>query len=207
MTTFPEPAGFLTDPPVDDQVGKMYSSDLEHQGYVANLTRVSAHSPDTLGVLSYALRLATDLCGLDVTERNLVVTATASGLGDAYCSFAFGSKLAGSIGAEITADIVRGDDGRLTQRGQLLASWGRQVARDPNGTTADQVEELRTAGFDDRQIFGLTFFVALRVAFSTVNDALGATPDAELLARSPEELGDAVTFGRVSNGAAGQEAS
>ena len=133
MTTFPEPAGFLTDPPVDDQVGKMYSSDLEHQGYVANLTRVWAHSPDTLGVLSYALRLATDLCGLDVTERNLVVTATASGLGDAYCSFAFGSKLAGSIGAEITADIVRGDDGRLTQRGQLLASWGRQVARDPNG--------------------------------------------------------------------------
>ena len=196
MTTFPEPAGFLADPPVDEQVGTMYSSDLELQGYVANLTRVWAHSPETLGVLSYALRLATDLCGLDPVERNLVVTAAASAFGDAYCSFAFGSKLAGSVGADITAAIVHGDDGRLTQRGRLLASWARQVADDPNGATAEQVEALREGGFDDRQIFGLTFYVALRVAFSTVNDALGATPDPELLARTPEQLDDAVTFGR-----------
>jgi alkylhydroperoxidase family enzyme len=207
MTTFPEPAGFLADPPLDDQVSRMYSSELEQQGYVANLTRVWAHSPDTLGVLSHALRLATDLCGLDQVERNLVVTAAASGLGDAYCSLAFGSKLARSIGAEITADIVRGDDGPLTQRGRLLAAWARQVARDPSTTTADQVAELRAAGFDDRQIFGLTFFVALRVAFSTVNDALGATPDRELLARVPELLAGAVTFGRLTASPADQEAS
>jgi len=197
MTTFPEPAGFLADPPVDEQVAKMFSSDLEVQGYVANLTRVWAHSPETLGVLSYALRLAIDLCGLDAVERNLVVTAAASSLGDAYCSYAFGSKLARSVGDEITAAVVRGDDGRLTQRGRLLASWARQVADAPNGTTAEQVDELRAGGFDDRQIFGLTFFVALRVAFSTVNDALGATPDSELLARAPDLLGEAVTFGRM----------
>ena len=52
MNSFPTPAGFLADPPVDEQVGRMYSSDLEVQGYVANLTRVWAHSPETLGVLS-----------------------------------------------------------------------------------------------------------------------------------------------------------
>lgn len=197
MTTFTEPAGFLADPPVDEHVGTMYASDLELQGYVANLTRVWAHSPETLGVLSYALRVATDLCGLEGAERNLVVTATAAAFGDAYCSFAFGSKLARSVGPEITADIVRGDDHRLTQRGRLLASWARRVADDPNGITADQVAELRQAGFTEQQIFGLTVFVALRVAFSTVNDALGATPDTELLARAPEELGAAVTFGRM----------
>ena len=197
MNSFPTPAGFLADPPVDEQVGRMYSSDLEVQGYVANLTRVWAHSPETLGVLSYALKLATDLSGLDVVERNLVVTAAASARGDAYCSFAFGSKLAGSVGPDITAAIVRGDDGRLTERGRLLTSWSRQVADDPNGKTADQVAELRAAGFDDQQIFGLTFFVALRVAFSTVNDALGATPDHELLGRVPEQLSEAVTFGRA----------
>jgi alkylhydroperoxidase family enzyme len=196
MSSFPTPAGFLADPPVDDRVHSMYASDLEGQGYVANLTRVWAHSPDTLGVLSYALELATDLSGLDPVERNLVVTAAASAIGDAYCSLAFGSKLAGSVGAEITAAIVQGDDRRLTQRGRLLTSWARQVAGDPNGTTAEQIAALREIGFDDRQIFGLTFFVALRVAFSTVNDALGATPDPELLARTPEQLDDAVTFGR-----------
>ncbi len=70
------------------------------------------------------------------------------------------------------------------------------MADDPNGTTTEQVRALREGGFDDRQIFGLTFFVALRVAFSTVNDALGATPDPELLDRIPEELDEAVTYGR-----------
>jgi len=197
MTQFAEPAGFLADPPVDEQVERMFAADLEGQGYVANLTRVWAHSPDALGVLSYALRLATDLSGLDPIERNLVVTAAASALGDAYCSFAFGTKLAGRVGPDITAAIVRGDDGRLTERGRLLATWSRQVADDPNATTADQVRALRAAGFDDRQIFGLTFFVALRVAFSTVNDALGATPDPTLLSRAPAPLGDAITFGRA----------
>ena len=197
MNTFPTPAGFLADPPVDEQVDRMYASDRDGQGYVANLTRVWAHSPETLGVLSYALKLATDLSGLDPVERNLVVTAAASSLGDAYCSFAFGSKLAGSVGPEITASIVLGDDARLTERGRLLTSWARQVADDPNGTTAEQVAALREGGFDDRAIFGLTFFVALRVAFSTVNDALGATPDPELLERTPQQLIDAVSFGRL----------
>jgi len=206
MTHVHEPAGFLTDPPADEQVERMYAADLEVQGYVANLTRVWAHSPEGLGVLSYALKLATELSGLDPIERNLVVTAAASALGDAYCSFAFGTKLAGSVGADITAAIVRGDDGRLTERGRLLASWSRQVADDPNGSTADQVRALREAGFDDRQIFGLTFFVALRVAFSTVNDALGAIPDPALLSRAPAPLGDAITFGR-GHVPASQEAS
>ena len=196
-TRFSEPAGFLADPPVDEQVAGMYASDLELQGYVANLTRVWAHAPETLGVLSYALKLATELSGLDAVERNLMVTAAASALGDAYCSLAFGSKLAGSVGPDIAAAIIRNDDGRLTERGKLLASWARRVADDPNGTTAEQVADLRAAGFDDREIFGLTFFVALRVAFSTVNDALGARPDRELVARAPSLLGAAVTFGRV----------
>ena len=47
-------------------------------------------------------------------------------------------------------------------------------ARDPNSTTAADVQSLRDAGFDDGQIFAISVFVALRIAFSIVNDALGA---------------------------------
>ena len=67
---------------------------------------------------------------------------------------------------------------------------------DPNGVTAEDVEELRQAGFDDGQVFSVTLFVALRLAFSTVNDALGAPPDAELVGRAPAAVRTAVTFGR-----------
>lgn len=39
-------------------------------------------------------------------------------------------------------------------------------------------------------------YVALRLAFSTVNDALGAHPDAELADEAPAAVRDAVTWGR-----------
>jgi alkylhydroperoxidase family enzyme len=72
------------------------------------------------------------------------------------------------------------------------------VAGDPNGTTAADVEALRAAGFDDAQVLAITVFVAQRLAFSTVNDALGAQPDDQLVAAAPEPVRAAVTFGRTA---------
>ena len=94
------------------------------------------------------------------------------------------------------AAVLRGDDSGLDPVDRALAAWARKVARDPNGTTADDVQELRDAGFDDGQVFAVTAYVAIRLAFSTVNDALGAAADAELRAAAPAEVRDAVTYGR-----------
>jgi alkylhydroperoxidase family enzyme len=77
-----------------------------------------------------------------------------------------------------------------------MAAWARKVATVPNATTPADVEALREAGLDDGQIFAITAFVALRLAFSTVNDALGAQPDAQLAASLPAEVRAAVTYGR-----------
>jgi hypothetical protein len=63
-------------------------------------------------------------------------------------------------------------------------------------TTAAQVDELRAAGFDDREIFEATLLLSLRLAFSTVNDSLGAQPDRQLADAVPAPGRDAVTFGR-----------
>ncbi len=56
---------------------------------------------------------------------------------------------------------------------------------------------LRAAGLDDQAIFDATVFVALRLAFSTVNDALGAAPDKELVDKVPGPVRDAVRYGRT----------
>ena len=77
-----------------------------------------------------------------------------------------------------------------------MAAWARKVAKDPNSTTPADIEELRNSGLDDDQIFAITVFAALRLAFSTVNDALGAQPDAQLAESLPPEVRSAVTFGR-----------
>ena len=70
------------------------------------------------------------------------------------------------------------------------------MATDPNATTPADIEALRDCGLDDGQIFAITTFVALRLAFSTINDSLGAQPDAQLARSLPEEVREAVTYGR-----------
>jgi alkylhydroperoxidase/carboxymuconolactone decarboxylase family protein YurZ len=68
--------------------------------------------------------------------------------------------------------------------------------RDPNATTEGQIERLREAGLGDREIFEATAFVAFRLAFSTINDALGAAPDQQLAEAAPRAVRAAVSYGR-----------
>jgi hypothetical protein len=58
------------------------------------------------------------------------------------------------------------------------------------------VQALRDVGFDDRQVFAITVYAATRLAFSTVNDALGALPDRPLADGLPAQVREAVTYGR-----------
>jgi hypothetical protein len=117
-------------------------------------------------------------------------------LGDSYCSLAWGKKLAGVAGADLAGDVLRGDDARLDSSERALAGWARKVCRHPSSTKAEDVQPLRAAGYDDTQIFAITTFIALRVAFAVVNDALGARPDHELIETAPAPVRDAVTYGR-----------
>jgi hypothetical protein len=73
----------------------------------------------------------------------------------------------------------------------------RKVVQSPNTTTEEDMASLRRAGLSDQEIFDATVFVAFRLAFSTVNDALGAEPDRQLAERAPEAVLHAVTFGRA----------
>ena len=98
--------------------------------------------------------------------------------------------------AATSAAVLRGDDTGLTLAERAMAEWARKVVRGPNQTTMDDVRALRDAGFTDSQIFAITVFVALRLAFSTINAALGAHPDAEYHAVAPPEVRAAVTYGR-----------
>lgn len=196
-------ASFLEDPEPDEQVEAMYAADLSGQGYVAHLTRVWANSPESLDALSYALKQATVIAGLDPRTRALLVSATAAAIGDSYCALAFGSQLAREAGDHAAAAVVSGQEPALSGAERALVRWARRVSRDPSATTEADVDALRAVGYADRQIFAITLYVALRVAFSTVNDALGATPDSELVARVPLAVRSAVTYGRSAAARAG----
>jgi hypothetical protein len=81
------------------------------------------------------------------------------------------------------------------------STWWAEVTGDPNATTIADVQHLRDAGNTDEQIFGITVYVAMRIAFATVNDALGVHPDAEYRHKTPEAVRKAVTYGRTIAGA------
>jgi alkylhydroperoxidase family enzyme len=134
--------------------------------------------------------------GLSFRQRGILVAAAASTLGDSYCSLAWGGKLAQATDAALAAGVLTGADAGLSDQEKALAAWARKVATDPNATTPADIAALRDCGLDDGQIFAVTTFVALRLAFSTINDSLGAQPDARLARSLPAEVREAVTYGR-----------
>ncbi len=192
-----EPPGhFLAAAPASTEAEQLRQGDLDDLGYVMNGSRLWGYMPATVEGLFGLLGQCVKHGRLDMRTRGILVAATASTLGDSYCSLAWGGKLSAAADAELAAAVLVGDDSVLDPQEQALAAWARMVVRDPNSTTADDVTALRQAGLDDGQIMAVTVFVALRLAFSTVNDALGAVPDAELIASVPATVADAVTWGR-----------
>ena len=188
---------FLDEPPVSEAAERMYAEDLESDGYVGNVTRLWCWRPDALEGLAALRGLITKESSLSDREIAVLVTATASALRDAYCSLAWGARLAALSDDDTAAGVISGADNALSEREVALARWARQLVRDPNGTTADDVERLRAVGLSDREIFEATAFAAQRLAFSAVNDALGARPDLQLFEAAPPRVRDAVDFGRA----------
>ncbi len=193
----PSRIGFLAMPEHSPAAQRLYDDDLEEHGFVMNVSRLWSYAPqavdDLFGVLSTFARLGS----LSLRHRAILVAATASTLGDAYCSLAWGSRLADASSAVIAGNVLSGVDTGLDESERALAAWARKVVSDPNGVVDSDVAELRDVGFSEVQIFAITGFVAVRLAFSTINDALGAQPDLELAASAPPEVRDAVRYGRA----------
>jgi uncharacterized peroxidase-related enzyme len=187
---------FLEEPPVSADMQALYDEDVADSGYVWNASRLWAHQPGTLKQLFELMSDAFRASGLGFRQRGILVAAAASALGDSYCSLAWGGKLAGASDAALAAAVLTGGDAGLTEQEKAMAAWARKVARDPNATTLGDVQVLRESGLDDGQIFAITAFVALRLAFSTINDSLGAQPDAQLAESLPAEVRESVTYGR-----------
>jgi SAM-dependent methyltransferase/alkylhydroperoxidase family enzyme len=189
-------SGFLRAPEMTDEAQELFDSDIADNGYVMNASRLWAHLPAAETGLFELLGQASRAAGLTVRQRGILVTACTSTMGDSYCSLAWGNKLAGEASAEVAGSVLRGDDEALDPSERALAAWARTVTRDANATTPADLDALRGAGFDEAQILAITVFVSLRIAFATVNGALGAQPDWQIGEAAPAEVRDAVTFGR-----------
>lgn len=188
---------FLSEPPASEARDAAFDEDRDADGYVSNHTRLWSWRPDLRRAF---LELRSSVIGSsELTDRDwaVLMTATAAEVNDSYCSLAWGARLAGLTDDETAAQLIAGKPApELSVRESALVDWARQVIRDPNATTEGHVARLREVGLGDREIFEATAFVAFRLAFSTINDALGAIPDKQLAEAAPPPVRAAVNYGR-----------
>jgi uncharacterized peroxidase-related enzyme len=194
----PDEASFLGEPPASKATEAAYRADRDSDGYVANFTRLWGWRPDLYE--SFAALRAHLMASSSLTDRDwaVLVTATAAQRDDSYCSLAWGPRLAKLSDDETAAQVLADTPApALSTREAALAAWARQLVKDPNATARRDVTRLRELGLGDREIFEATAFIAFRLAFSTINDALGAAPDKQLADAAPDLIRAAVTYGRV----------
>ena len=187
---------FLSEPPASDEAEALYDEERDSDGYVTNTTRLWCWRPDVLRTYFDTRAMLVRETELSADDVALLFAATAAARSDSYCALAWGSRLAAQVDVETAAQVVAGSVADLDPRSAALAQWARQVALDPNSTSPTDIERLHGVGLTDRQIFEATMLIAWRMAFSTVNDALGAQPDAQLAAAAPVPVLAAVSYGR-----------
>lgn len=183
-----ETAQFLPRAEVSDAARSLFDEDIEEVGFVMNVSRLWAYQPQALIGLFALMTESTSARPFTVRERGILVAACAATVGDSYCSLAWGTKLAEETSPRLAAGVLSGEDVELSTAERAMATWARRIARDPSSVRASDLDQLREAGFSDADIFAMTVYIALRVAFSTVNDALGAHPDAEYREKAPAEV-------------------
>ncbi len=189
---------FLSNPASDESVQTLLDASKSEDGYVMNFVRLWAWRPDVHTAFSEARKILALKSKLSAREIAALNSTAASCAGDAACSIAWGTKFAQLCDASTAGALLRGDDApALTNRERALRAWASAVVEDPNATTREDIEGLHAAGLSDQEIFEATVFVAFRLAFCTVNDALGVCTDRELAQAAPAAVLGSVTFGRA----------
>jgi SAM-dependent methyltransferase len=186
---------FLREAPATAESEALCKEDMDELGFVMNVSRLWSWQPTTVEELFNLMGRATK-DRLSFRERGLIVLATASSIDDSYCSTAWAHKLTPTIGADVAAAVLHGNDAALTPIEQAMTAWIRRVMRSATTTTPADIDELRQAGIDDDKIFAMTCYAAMRMAFSTVNNALGAHPDRQFRTDAAPEVLAAIDYGR-----------
>lgn len=172
-------------------VHDLYMHQEDHWGYIPNYAKVFSYRPETM--TRWGRLLAEIRRSVDDYRFELVTLVVALELKHPSCSLAHGKKLAAIVGAGSVQAIARGDySGTLSAADKAIVDYARQIARDANAVTEQQVRELKTRhGLTDADIFDIAAIAAGRCFFTKILDAVGTEVDAGLLAIE-EELRDSL---------------
>ncbi len=132
----------------------------------------------------------------DERRYELATLAAARRLRSSYCSLAHGKVLAEKF---YDFEAVPALPDGLDDPDRAIMAFAEQVVADATAITQADVDELRTHGLTDEEIFDVVLAATIRCFFSKTLDALGVQPDAEFGQLDPA-FREALTVGRPIEG-------
>jgi uncharacterized peroxidase-related enzyme len=174
---------------------RMFDSDTKAMGYLPNYTKLFAHSPAVYSAwqqLNGAVK-----AGMELRRYELATLAAARALKSSYCGLAHGKVLRDKFFDAQTVAAIAADHGSAGLSAQEVAvvNFAGKVAADGSSVTEADVEDLRSHGLDDAEIFHVILAAGARCFFSTVLSAAGAQPDPQYDESLDAELRRALAFG------------
>lgn len=167
-------------------VADIYRGDLDDDGFVFSHTRAMAVNPEALAAFETLIHAIVPSIGVRTYE--LATLAAAAGVGSPHCLLAHGRKAlrAGALDEDQLEGIAtQGDHDALSEADRAVMRYARRLSTDPAAMTDADSQELRDAGFDDRQIVDITLAAAARNYFSRALQALAVPVETDLVGLSP----------------------
>jgi uncharacterized peroxidase-related enzyme len=172
----------------------MYGKQERAYGYVPNYAKTFSHRPQVMQLwadLQKGIRQH-----IDRRRYELVTVAAAMAVRSTYCSLAHGQMLTEFYSQEDVLAIVNDSpDSPLSPSERMMFRFAGKIARDATSVTAAEVDELRTAGFGDAEIFDIAAAATARSFFAQLCEGLGTIGD-HAYPRLDPSLKDALTVGR-----------
>jgi alkylhydroperoxidase family enzyme len=160
------------------------------EGEGSNFERAFALRPDVFRAwqqLNGSIKASSDL-----RRYELATLAAARRLRSSYCCLAHGRVLAEQF---YDFDSVPTLPEGLDDADRAIMAFAERVVVDATSITQDDVEELRSHGLSDEEVFDVVLAATARCFFSKTLDALGIQPDAAY-SELPPSFTEPLTVGR-----------
>lgn len=171
--------------PDDPFLAELFEADADTYGRPSLFARALAHNPDVLAARQAYVEELGNAVAADRRLIELAYTAVAAANDCEYCVASHAEQLVEHVGLDraTVEALTAGTDATLAdhldERERTVVRVARQIGADPKRLSPDDIEQLRSAGFDDETIVGLVTVASAGVAATTIADALNIHPQDE----------------------------
>jgi len=189
---------FINTIPLSEATGdvrELYERQQAPLGFVPNYAKVFSHRPNIMK--AWAALQSEIKKTIEHKNYNLATLASARAIGSTYCSLAYANLLKNKLYStdELKMILEKDDASPLTEGEQAIMALAEKVALNSSSVTQNDIEQLKTFGYDDGDIFDIVASAAARCFFAKLVDGLGGLTDAPF-GGTDEKLSDYLIVGR-----------